>query len=264
MLGKRREQVSSSTSPNVSYRMPRKNIMIWFGKGHLTPGLSKYRFEVSGILGMNSILVLSFPCKSRAAYLSMFRNSAVFSPAAVIWIAIALAAAATAVSDRIKQVLGLPGGGDPPWLSGRQVRLETLPPSLPGKIVACFSSTPMPSWVLVILMAFQSVNLIAMGRQQVVIEWVDGDGPVVGGGLCWSVGGPCGLVLPCPCAASAALERTRGHHQPVLSRAPHHLVVGQTASLNSAFSCHLERFQQFVPSCQVANDETGSSGTWTF
>ena len=56
---------------------------------------------------MNSILVLSFPCKSRAAYLSMFRNSAVFSPAAVIWIAIALAAAATAVSDRIKRVLGL-------------------------------------------------------------------------------------------------------------------------------------------------------------
>ena len=37
----------------------------------------------------------------------MFRNSAVFSPAAVIWIAIALAAAATAVSDRIKRVLGL-------------------------------------------------------------------------------------------------------------------------------------------------------------
>ena len=85
---------------------------------------------------MNPILVLSFPCKSRAAYLSMFRNSAVFSPAAVIWIAIALAAAATAVSDRIKRVLGLPGGGDPPWLSGRQVRLETLPPSLPGKIVS--------------------------------------------------------------------------------------------------------------------------------
>ena len=80
---------------------------------------------------MNSILVLSFPCKSRAAYLSMFRNSAVFSPAAVIWIAIALAAAATAVSDRIKRVLGLPGGGDPPGLSGRQVRLETLPASLP-------------------------------------------------------------------------------------------------------------------------------------
>ena len=61
----------------------------------------------------------------------MFRNSAVFSPAAVIWIAIALAAAATAVSDRIKRVLGLPGGGDPPGLSGRQVRLETLPASLP-------------------------------------------------------------------------------------------------------------------------------------
>ena len=94
---------------------------------------------------MNPILVLSFPCKSRAAYLSMFRNSAVFSPAAVIWIAIALAAAATAVSDRIKRVLGLPGGGDPPWLSGRQVRLETLPPSLPEKIVACFYSTPLPS-----------------------------------------------------------------------------------------------------------------------
>ena len=77
-------------------------------------------------------------------------------------------------------------------------------------------------------MAFQSVNLIAMGRQQVVREWVDGDGPTVGGGLCWSVGG----WACCPClalAASAALERTRGHHQPVLSRAPHHLVVEQTA-----------------------------------
>ena len=47
-----------------------------------------------------------------------------------------------------------------------------------------------------ILMAFQSVNLIAMGRQQVVREWVDGDGPVVGGGLCWSVGGPAGAALP--------------------------------------------------------------------
>ena len=69
------------------------------------------------------------------------------------------------------------------------------------------------------------------------------------------------LVLPCPCAASAALERTRGHHQPVLSRAPHHLVVEQTLSLNSASSCHLETFQQFVPSCQVAIDETSSSGT---
>ena len=69
------------------------------------------------------------------------------------------------------------------------------------------------------------------------------------------------LALPCPCAASAALERTRGHHQPVLSRAPHHLVVEQTLSLNSASSCHLETFQQFVPSCQVANDETSSSGT---
>ena len=94
---------------------------------------------------MNPILVLSFPCKSRAAYLSMFRNSAVFSPAAVIWIAIALAAAATAVSDRIKRVLGLPGGGDPPGLSGRQVLLETLPPSLPEKIFACFPSTPLAS-----------------------------------------------------------------------------------------------------------------------
>ena len=47
-----------------------------------------------------------------------------------------------------------------------------------------------------ILMAFQSVNLIAMGRQQVVREWVDGDGPVVGGGLCWSVGVPAGAALP--------------------------------------------------------------------
>ena len=45
-------------------------------------------------------------------------------------------------------------------------------------------------------MAFQSVNLIAMGRQQVVREWVDGDGPTVGGGLCWSVGGPAGAALP--------------------------------------------------------------------
>ena len=46
--------------------------------------------------------------------------------------------------------------------------------------------------------AFQSVNLIAIiGRQQVVREWVDGDGPVVGGGLCWSVGGPAGgAALP--------------------------------------------------------------------
>ena len=48
-----------------------------------------------------------------------------------------------------------------------------------------------------ILMAFQSVKLIAiMVRQQVVREWVDGDGPVVGGGLCWSVGGPAGAALP--------------------------------------------------------------------
>ena len=45
--------------------------------------------------------------------------------------------------------------------------------------------------------AFQLVNLIAIiGRQQVVREWVDGDGPVVGGGLCWSVGGPAGAALP--------------------------------------------------------------------
>ena len=45
-------------------------------------------------------------------------------------------------------------------------------------------------------MAFQSVNLIAMGRQQVVREWVDGDGPTVGGGLCWSEGGPAVPALP--------------------------------------------------------------------
>ena len=93
---------------------------------------------------MNSILVLSFPCKSRAAYLSMFRNSAVFSPAAVIWIAIALAAAATAVSDRIKRVLGLPGGGDPPWLSGRQVRLETLHFLSLGKLLPVSLPPPCP------------------------------------------------------------------------------------------------------------------------
>ena len=110
-----------------------------------------------------------------------------------------------------------------------------------------------------ILMAFQSVNLITMGRQQVVREWVDGDGPVVGGGLCWSVGGPAGAALPL--RGLGGLGEDTRHHQPVLSRAPHHLVVEQTLSLNSASSCHLEKFQQFVPSCQVANDETSSSGT---
>ena len=59
-----------------------------------------------------------------------------------------------------------------------------------------------------ILMAFQSVNLIAMGRQQVVREWVDGDGPVVGGGLCCSVGGP-----SCWCCLALARPRRpwRGH-----------------------------------------------------
>ena len=57
-------------------------------------------------------------------------------------------------------------------------------------------------------MAFQSVNLIAIGRQQVVREWVDGDGPVVGGGLCSSVGGP-----SCWCCLALARPRRpwRGH-----------------------------------------------------
>ena len=58
------------------------------------------------------------------------------------------------------------------------------------------------------------------------------------------------LSLPCPCAASAALERTRGHHQPVLSRAPHHLVVEQTA--RSSILLLLAIWKSFSNLSQVA------------
>ena len=119
-----------------------------------------------------------------------------------------------AVSDRISVVpteVGLPGGGDPPWPSGRQVRLNTLSSSSSSSWRNCQFRFHLPaSWVSDGLKGFSIGEHRWKGNKSAER------------GVWWLVGGPTSLcqrgdggwwacLLEGP--ASAALERTR-HQRP--------------------------------------------------